>query len=217
MRPRRGERRRPASTKAEWHGTKHGGRFADHPARILQGRSIMNGRFCTTLGAAGLLLAATAAGGATVYTMPATTLPVHLTYTVLRQAQVIVPAGISFDVHDISVSTTSAAVSVTTTGIIVYGNFMHIGLSADAASFTPPVTGATTWASTSVVWSAATWDGGTGVGRALSSTTVGDLVSCSAHLDHCSTTNLVFTLVPNTSVKRAGLHTITARFKFYYF
>ena len=93
-------------------------------------------------------------------------------------------------------------------------NQLTISLQANAASFTPPVAGATTWAAGDVTWNAATWTNATGASGTLSNAAYNTVSTCTADTSTCSTTGLVFTLGAKPTVRRSGSHTIVVTWKF---
>jgi hypothetical protein len=139
-----------------------------------------------------------------------------LTANVSEQARVTVPAGVSFTIGDVASSTAASAASVTVQSIVLSTSTkqLKVSLQANAASFTPPEVGATTWAAGDVTWNAASWTNATGSTGALSSGAYADVATCAADAAGCSTTGLVFTLGANSAVKRAGSHTLVVTWKF---
>src|SRR5216683_2505285 len=94
----------------------------------------------------------------TTVTLPDTSQTTTLTATVNEQARVTVPSGITFSVADVTGSTVASAASVTIDQIVLSSatKTLKVSLQANAASFTPPVSGATTWSAGDVSWNAAT-------------------------------------------------------------
>ena len=139
-----------------------------------------------------------------------------LTATVSEQARVTVPAGVTFNVTNVSASTAATAASVTVQNIVLATatKQMRVSLQANAASFTPPVVGATTWAPGDVTWNAATWTNATGASGTLSNAAYTAVATCTADVADCSTTGLVFTLGAKATVKSAGDHTLVVTWKF---
>jgi hypothetical protein len=169
----------------------------------------------------GFFVAAAAAIGArasaqTIITLPDTTQTTTLTATVADQARVTVPAGVAFTVNDIATSTTSGAASVTVSNIVVATALkqLRLSLQAEAAAFTPPVGGATTWSATDVSWNAAVWTNAAGATGTLSNTAYNPVATCTADASSCSTAGLTFTLASKSTVKRSGNHTLVIRWKF---
>ncbi len=130
-------------------------------------------------------------------------------------ADVTVPAAVNLFVYDIGSSTDSASQSVSATDLTLdAGNALKISLQADAADFTPPVDGATTWSAGNISWNAATWTTGTGASGTLSNTGYNEVARSNVDATSCSTSNLVFTLAAKSTVSRAGAHTLSATWKF---
>lgn len=154
--------------------------------------------------------------GQTVVTLPDSSQSTTMTASVSEQADVSVPATISFPVTDIASSTSASAASVSASNIALDSatKQLKISVQADAAAFTPPVGGATTWAAADVTWNAATWTSATGASGTMSAGAFGEVATCTADTASCSTSGLVFTLAPNTSVKRSGDHTLSVTWKF---
>jgi len=165
----------------------------------------------------GVLIAASAgvAQAQTTVTLPDTSQTTTFTANVSEQARVIVPATITFNVTDITVSKAASAATITIDNIVLATATKQLKLSiqASAASFTPPVVGATTWSATDVTWNAATWTNATGSSGTLSSSAYNAVATCTANAATCSTTGLVFTLGAKTTVNRAGNHTLNATWK----
>jgi len=159
-----------------------------------------------------MMTAATAA--AQTVSLPDTSVTTTLTATVSEQATITVPGNISFNVTNITAGTTATA-SVSVSNIVLANatKQLKVSLQADAASFTPPVVGAATWAPGDVSWNAATWTNATGASGTLSSGAYTAVSTCTADAASCSTNDLTFTLAPNAAVKRSGNHTLVVRWK----
>lgn len=171
----------------------------------------------TILGAVALAaLGVVAAGAQTTVTLPDTSQTTTLTASVSEQARVTVPAGVTFDVTDVASATTASAASVTVSNIVLATatKQLKVSLQAAAAAFTPPVVGATTWSAGDVTWNAATWTNATGAAGTLSDSAANEVATCDADASACSTTGLVFTLGPKSTVQRSGNHTLTMTWKF---
>lgn len=168
--------------------------------------------------AAILLLAASAtvASAQTTVVLPDTSQTTAMSATVSEQARVVVPAGITFSVSNVAASTPANAASVTVDQIVLGSatKQLRVSLRADAAAFTPPAPGDTTWAAGDVTWGAATWTAATGAAGTLSNGAYSAVATCDANATACSTTGLVFTLAPKTTVQRSGTHTLTVTWKF---
>lgn len=174
-------------------------------------------RFVPLLLLAALLLmcGATAAYAQTTVTLPDTSQTTTFTATVSEQARVIVPANITFAVTDVSISKAAGAASITIDNIVLATATKQLKLSiqANAASFTPPVGGATTWSAGDVTWNAATWTNATGSSGTLSAASYNAIGTCNANAAACSTTGLVFTIGAKPTIQRSGNHTLTATWK----
>lgn len=178
----------------------------------------MTRRIALTLTALALLVVGTTAvaSAQTITLDDDSTFDTTLTANVSEQANVSVPTGVTFNVTDISTSTAAGAATVTVDNIVLATDTkqLQVSIQADAASFTPSVTGATTWSAGDVTWNAATWTSATGASGMLSESAFGEVATCSADTASCSTTGLVFTLGANTAVKRSGNHTLSISWKF---
>ncbi|HEX2253542.1 MAG TPA: hypothetical protein VHQ65_09765 [Thermoanaerobaculia bacterium] len=165
--------------------------------------------------AAGVLSAGSVAAQTTV-TLPDTAQTTTLTAEVSEQAQVTVPAGVTFAVNDVGASTAASAAAVTIDNIVLATatKQLKISVQAAAADFTPPVALATTWAATDVTWNAATWTNASGAAGTLSSSVYTEVATCAADAASCSTTGLVFTLGAKPTVQRSGNHTLSITWKF---
>jgi hypothetical protein len=163
-----------------------------------------------------LLFASTAVLHAqTTVSLPDTSQTTTLTASVSEQARVTVPAGISFDVSDVTSATAASAASVTVSNIALATatKQLKISIQAGAASFTPPVVGSTTWSASDVTWNAATWTNATGASGTLSSSSFNEVATCDADAASCGTNGLTFTLGAKGTVKRSGNHTLTVTWK----
>lgn len=152
----------------------------------------------------------------TTVALPDTSQTTTLTATVAEQARVQVPSGASFTVNDVSSSTASSAASVTVSNIVLAtaSKQLRLSLQAEAASFSPPVGGAATWAAGDVSWNAASWTNATGAAGTLSNSAYNPVATCTADVASCNTAGLTFTLAANAAVKRSGNHTLVVRWKF---
>lgn len=152
----------------------------------------------------------------TVVALPDTSQSTTLTASVSEQATVTVPAGVSFSVTDVASATPASAASVTVSNIVLATatKQLKVSVQADAASFTPPVVGATTWGASDVTWNAASWTNATGAAGTLSNVAFNEVATCTAGASSCSTTGLTFTLGAKSTVNRSGDHTLTITWKF---
>jgi hypothetical protein len=165
----------------------------------------------------GLLVGITGPAFAQVgVTLPDSAQTTILTADVAEQAQVTVPAGVTFTVNDITQSTAAPVASVTVTNIALDAadKQLKISLQANAAAFTPPVALATTWDAADVSWNAPVWVNATGATGTLSAAGYNAVATAAADAADCSTAALVFTLAANPDVKRSGNHTLTVTWKF---
>jgi hypothetical protein len=165
-----------------------------------------------------LLLIAGASTGAqaqTTVALPDTSQTTLLTATVSEQARVVVPASVSFAVTNVGNGTAASAVGVTIDRIVLATatKQLKVSVQAAAASFTPPVVGATTWSAGDVSWNTATWTHATGTNGVLSASSFIEIATCDPNAVDCSTTGLVFTLGPKSTVQRAGNHTLVVTWK----
>lgn len=172
-------------------------------------------RIVSTAAAAVLLLGVPAMAQTTV-NLPDTSQTTTLTSNVSEQARVTVPAGVTFNVADVSSSTAASSASVTVTNIVLASatKQVKVSIQAGAASFTPPVAGATTWSAGDVTWNAAAWTNATGASGTLSNSSYNTVATCDADVSSCSTTGLVFTLGAKPAVTRSGSHTLSITWKF---
>jgi hypothetical protein len=157
------------------------------------------------------------AAAQTPVTLPASSQATTLSADVSEQAQLTVPAGVTFNVANIGAATVASVASVTVDGIVLATatKQLKISLQANAASFTPSVVSADTWSASDVSWNAATFsNGGVGATGTLSESAYNQIATCAADVVSCSTTNLEFTLAENAAVKRSGAHTLTMTWKF---
>ena len=157
-----------------------------------------------------------AAHAQTAVTLPDTSQSTTLTANVSEQARVTVPAGVTFNVTNVAANTAATGASVTVQSIVLATatKQLRVSLQANAASFTPPIAGATTWGAGDVTWNAAAWTNATGAAGTLSNTAYTAAATCTADVADCSTTALVFTLGAKSTVKRAGNHTLVVTWKF---
>ena len=139
-----------------------------------------------------------------------------LTANVSEQARVTVPAGVTFNVTNVASNTAATAASVAVQSIVLATatKQLHVSLQANAASFTPPVGGATTWDAGDVSWNAPAWTNASGAAGTLSNASYTSVATCTAGAADCSTTGLVFTLGAKATVQQAGNHTLVVTWKF---
>jgi hypothetical protein len=171
----------------------------------------------TSMIAAMAVMTAGLASAQTTVTLPNSSQTTTLTASVSEQAQVSVPAGVTFNVTNVGASTAASGASVTVSNIVLATatKQLKISLQANAASFTPSVAAATTWSASDVTWNAATFsNSGVGASGTLSNAAYGEIATCAADAAACSTTDLVFTLAAKSAVKRSGNHTLAMTWKF---
>ena len=180
-------------------------RLSSHSVRLVR---------ISAIGA--LLLTTRLASAQTAITVPDTSQTTTLTAIVSDQARITVPAGVTFTVSDVSAATNASAASVTVSSIVLATatKQLRVSVQADAAAFTPPAVGATTWAAGDVTWNAASWTNAAGAAGTLSNSAYNPVATCTADVSSCSTTGLTFTLAPNAAVRRSGSHTLVVRWKF---
>jgi hypothetical protein len=178
----------------------------------------------TVIKSPGLLVAAlllfwgVPAGAQTTVELTNTGQTTTLTASVSEQATITVPAGVSFNVTNVNATTTAGAVGVSVQNIVLATSTkqLKISLMAAAASFTPPVAGATTWSAGNVSWTSppSQWVNATRNNGTLSSGSFVEVATCSADASACSTNNLQFSLAAKSTVKRSGSHTLVVTWKF---
>jgi hypothetical protein len=181
----------------------------------------LQGRACAFAFVAALLAEGTA-GAQTTIALPDTSETTTLTAAVAEQARVTVPAGISFAVTDVNVSTAQGNVGITVQNIVLATatKQLRISLIGNAASFTPPVAGAATWSADDVSWTAGpgggpnAWQNAIGSAGVLTSAAYTTIATCNPDASSCSIAKLTFSLAPKPSVKRSGAHTLTVTWRF---
>lgn len=164
-----------------------------------------------------LALALTGTAYGAVVTLPNTSQTTTFTANVSEQANVTVPASVSWTVNNVSATTDSGAQSVSATTVVLEdGKKLRIEIAPDATDFTAPTGGTVTWASDDVSW-AGTWTNGTANNTSMSAaagTYVKLVDMTSANSASLSSADLVFTLAANSTVDRSGAHTLAATWKF---
>jgi hypothetical protein len=152
---------------------------------------------------------------ASIVVLPNTSNTVQFTATVSQQCDIVaLPNAVQFTINNHMGTTDSPSQTVTVSNILLAnGSRLQISLQANAASFTPPVDGTSTWAGSAVSWNAASWSNGTGASGTLSSTTANPLVRYAANAGSLSATDLTFTLAGNDAIDRAGSYTLVATWK----
>ena len=155
-------------------------------------------------------LAGGAASAQVVVPLPDQTQTSTLTATVGEQCRITVPANIAFAVTRVSQATVAAPATVTIDNIVLSNASRQLRLSvrANAANFTPPIVGATTWNATNVSWNASAWSNGGGFAGSLNNLTFTRVFDSNPGINAAQTNNLTFTLAANPLVTRAGNHTL---------
>ena len=163
-----------------------------------------------------LLMGGNEAMAQTAVVLPDSSQTTTLTATVSEQAQVSVPAGVTFNVTNVTASTAASSASVSASSIVLSTatKKLKVSIQASAAAFTPPVGGAVTWSASDVTWNAASWTNATGASGALSNSSYNEVATCDSDAATCSTTGLTFTLAAKNTVKRSGNHTLAVTWKF---
>ena len=163
-----------------------------------------------------LLASSNAATAQTLVQLPSSTQTTTFTATVSEQAQVSVPAAVSFNVTNVAANTAASGAAVSASSIVLATDTktLKISIQANAATFTAPVGGATTWSAGDVTWNAASWTNATGASGQLSDSSYSEVATCAADASGCSTTGLTFTLAAKNSVKRSGNHSLAVTWKF---
>ena len=124
-----------------------------------------------------------------------------------EQADVTVPAIITFNVTNITVATQSAAQTVSATNIVLAeGKSLRIEMVAIDWAFTPPPGGGNSWYAGDITWNAASWTNGTGSSGTLHDSWFRKIADSNPNVTSLTTSNLVFTLAAKSSVTRAGDH-----------
>ena len=167
------------------------------------------------IGAAILVGQAAVVAAQSTVTLPDTSQTTTVSIAVSEQARVAVPSGISFSVSNVGAATAAAAATVTIDQVVLASasKQLRVSLKANAAAFTPPTAGDTTWPASDVSWNAAAWTAASGAAGTLSQTAFNTVATCDAGVAGCSTSALVFTLAPNPAVQRSGTHTLVVTWK----
>lgn len=139
-----------------------------------------------------------------------------LTASVAEQARVTVPASVSFSVTNVAASTSAAAASMTVQNIVLASGTkqLQVSVKANAANFTPPSVGATTWSASDVSWGSNAWTNATAAAGTLSDSSFNTVATCDAGASACSTAGLTFSLGAKSSVTRSGNHTLVVTWRF---
>ncbi len=147
--------------------------------------------------------------------LPDETQSTTLSADVAEQARIQVPSTIHFDVTNIGSTTQAPAASVAIDRIVLASaaNQLAVSIRANAAAFTAPAVGGSTWSAEDVSWNAASWVRGTGSSGVLSNTVYQPVAVCDADVADCSTTQLAFSLAAKDTVRRSGSHTLNMTWK----
>jgi hypothetical protein len=180
--------------------------------RSLEMRKVLHRSLVATLFALAVTARAASAAGVT---LPDTSQNTDVTASVSEQCQITVPNSITFNVTDITSPTAASAASVSISNIVLATatKQLKLSLEANAASFTPSVSGATTWSAGDLTWNAASWTNATGAAGTLSNSSYTEVATADADVASASTTGLTFTLAAKSSIKRSGNHTLAMTWK----
>jgi hypothetical protein len=162
------------------------------------------------------------AAAQTAVALPDTAQTTTMTAAVVEQARVTLPAGVTFDVTNINSGTSQLSSPIVVQNIVLTTatKQLRISLVANAATFTPPSAGATTWSASDISWTGGPgggphqWQNATGSAGTLNSASYNTVATCNADTASCSITRLPMTLAAKPTVKRAGGHTLTVTWKF---
>jgi len=163
-----------------------------------------------------LVLGASVIAGAVVVTLPDESQTTTFTATVAEQADVTVPATVTFTVNDVTTTTAGTGAVSATSIVLADTKTLKIYLQGDAASFTPPAAGGTTWDVGDVSWAAGAWTNGTGASGTLSNVAYNEVATSAANAPSTSST-ITFTLAAKATADpavKAGDHALTATWKF---
>jgi hypothetical protein len=168
------------------------------------------------------LFSAGAAGAQTAVTLADTTQTTTLTAAVAEQATVTVPSGVTFNVTNVSATTGSGNLTVRAENIVLSTatKQLRISIIANAATFTPPVAGATTWSAADISWGSGpgggpnAWQNASGSAGTLSNAAYTPVATCNADAGSCSSTGFKLDLQAKSSVKRSGSHVLLVTWKF---
>ena len=132
-------------------------------------------------------------------------------------AVVTTPSSVSFSVINVNNATTGSPNPVTVsynTAILVTGQRLRFSVQADTTTFAGPGAGATIPAS-NVSWTTSNAVGGTGSNGTLSGSTFVLVYQSAAYgvVPIAGSVNLAFTLAAPGSSIRAGVHSLTMRWK----
>ena len=171
---------------------------------------------------AGMSLVTTAVSAQSTVPLPDTSQVTTMTASVVEQARVTLPASATIDVDNVASSSGTGNLTVNVQNIVLSTatKQLRISVMANAASFTPPVSGATTWSADDLTWSngpgggPSAWQNASGSAGTLSSAVYTAIATCDADAATCSSTGFKFNLAAKPTVKRAGSHTLLVTWKF---
>jgi len=179
-------------------------------------RTLITGGLTLGLSLAGASLAA----AQTPVSLPSSTRTTTFAASVSEQARITVPAGITFNVADVTATTNASSASIQLTNIVLAAatKQLRVSVQANAASFTPPVAGATTWSASDVSWTIPnggpnTWLNGTRTNGSLSSGAFATVGTCDPDAASCGTIGFAMSLAAKPTVKQAGAHTLLVTWK----
>ena len=133
-------------------------------------------------------------------------------------AVVTIPASVSFAVTNVNNTTSGAPSPVTlsyNTAILVTGQRLRFSVQADTATFASPGTGGAKIPASNVSWTATNAAGGSGSNGTLSGSTFVLVYQSNAYglVPIAGSVNLAFTLAAPGASIRAGVHSLTMRWK----
>lgn len=132
-----------------------------------------------------------------------------------QTADVMVPAGVSFNVFDVAVSTVSSPSTVIVSyqnGTLQNNQALKISVVADTANLTPP-SGTGAILASNISWTTSNAVGGTGYNGALSAAAYTP-VYLGVNRGNSGSVQLSFTLAPPGASIYAGVHGLVLRWKF---
>jgi hypothetical protein len=175
-------------------------------------------RISTSFIAWAVVVTASAAQAQTSVTLPSASELTTLTAAVAEQADVSLPAAVTFTVNNVNAGTSQTNLDMTVSNIVLATatKQLRISLQANAATFTPPATTSITWNASAVSWSftgGSPWTNGTGTAGTLSHLAYNTVATCNAAVSSCSTTRLKLSLGSNSSIDRSGTYTLVITWK----
>lgn len=174
-------------------------------------------RISTAFIALAVVVTAGAAQAQTNVTLPSTSELTTLTAAVAEQADVSLPAAVTFTVDNVDAEKAVPNLNMTVSNIVLATatKQLRISLQGNAATFTPPATTSNTWNASAVTWTfpGNQWTNGTGTAGTLSHLAYNTVATCNAGVSSCSTTRLKLTLASNPSINRSGTYTLVITWK----